>query len=91
MKSARELLNEIVRYVQPPRGCAVVLAERKSDLPPEPNWTAASGVMQEPALSCYMNKIAELRKSDPKVDWSKEKFIDGLRRIALWLSELDES
>jgi hypothetical protein len=91
MKHARELLTEIARHVGPPRGCAIVLTEWKSDLPPEPNWVASTGLMPEPMMSRYAEKIVEVRKSDPKVDWSKEKMIDGLRRIALWLSEIDGS
>jgi len=42
-------------------------------------------------LTRFTEKVAELRHSDPKVDWSKEQIISGSRRIALWLSELDES
>ena len=58
---------------------------------PEPNWVAASGIMQGQMVNRYSEKIAALRKSDSKVDWADEKIIDGMRRIALWLSELDEN
>jgi hypothetical protein len=91
MKSARELLREIALHVKPPRGCAIVLTEWKSDVPPEPNWRAAAGIMHAQMLIRYTEKIAELRKSDPKIDWSSEKIINGQRRIALWLSELDDN
>jgi hypothetical protein len=91
MKTARQVLKELTRYVKPPRGCAVVLTEWKSTAPPEPNWLAAAGIMEGQLLHRYVEKVAELRKSDPKVDWSGELVIGGERRIALWLSELDDN
>lgn len=74
-----------------PRGCAIVLTEWRSNTPPEPNWLASCGIMPAPQLVRFNEKIIELRKSDPKIDWSEEKIINGERRIALWLSELDEN
>lgn len=34
-------------------------------------------------------KIAELHKTDPQIDWSDVKLIAGRRRVALWLSEVE--
>jgi hypothetical protein len=39
----------------------------------------------------YSDKIADLRKTDPKIDWSDVKVVVGQHRVALWLSEVDSS
>ncbi len=91
MKSAKTMLTELARHVRPPRGCAIVVVEWKSSAPPEPNWLAACGIMRGQTLERYNEKVAELRKTDPTIDWSDVKFLDGLRRVSLWLSEVDES
>jgi hypothetical protein len=38
----------------------------------------------------YTAKVAELRKTDLRIDWSKVTALDGPRRIALRHSELVE-
>jgi hypothetical protein len=35
-----------------------------------------------------IEKVAELRKTDLRVDWADVKTVDGRRRVALWSSEL---
>ena len=40
-------------------------------------------------LARYNEKIAELRKTDPRIDWSDVKILVGPRRVALWLSEVN--
>ncbi len=87
---AEAMLKELVRHVRPPRGCAIVLTEWKSTGPTEPNWIAATGNMEAQKLLRYNEKIAVLRKTDPKIDWSDVKILVGPRRVALWLSETDE-
>lgn len=67
MKTASDLLDEILRHVKPPPGCAIVLTE---DANSEPNWVAGTGVMNTEALGRYNAKIRDLRKADPRVDWS---------------------
>jgi hypothetical protein len=89
MRAAEAILKELVLHVRPPRGCAIVLTEWKSSGPTDPNWVAASGTMETQNLVRYSEKIAELRKTDPKIDWSDVKIITGARRVALWLSEID--
>ncbi len=91
MRPAAEILKELALHVRPPRGCAIVLMEWKSSVPPEPNWVAASGIMQGQTLARYSEKIAELRKTDPEIDWSNVKIIDGLRRVLVRLSEIDDN
>src|SRR5262249_55428489 len=62
-------------HVRPPRGCAIVLTEWKSRGPTEPNWVAATGNMEAQKLARYNEKIAELRKTDPQIDWSDVKIL----------------
>jgi len=89
MKRAEAMLEELVRHVRPPRGCAIVLAECKSTGPTDANWVAASGNMELQELIRYSEKIAEWRWKDPQIDWSGVKVLPGQRRVALWLSEVD--
>jgi hypothetical protein len=90
MKPAESMLEELVRHVRPPRGCAIVLTELKSSQPTAQNWVAACGIMDAQGLVRYAEKVSDLRKSDPKIDWSDVKIIAGSRRVALWLSEVDD-
>jgi len=90
MKPAEAVLKELIQHVRPPRGCAVVLAERNSSGPIDPNWVWASGNMDLQKLERYSERVAELRKTDPIIDWSDVKTLVGPRRVALWLSEVDE-
>jgi hypothetical protein len=76
MRSAQTILDELVSQVQPPAGCAIVFTE----LPGGPNWIAASGILEEPALHRYNAKIIELREAEPMVDWSGMKILAGERR-----------
>jgi hypothetical protein len=91
MRYAEAMLKELVLYVRPPRGCAIVLTEWKPSGPTDPNWVAATGNMEAQKLVRYNEKIAELRKTNPTVDWSDVKILVGPRRVALWLSEVDYS
>jgi hypothetical protein len=88
---AETMLKELVLYVGPPCGCAIVLTEWKSSGPTDPNWVAASGNMAAQKLVRYTEKVAELRRTDPEIDWSDVKILVGPRRVALWLSEIDDS
>jgi hypothetical protein len=40
MRHARAVLEELMRYVQPPKGCVIVLTERPLTKPADPNWVA---------------------------------------------------
>ena len=93
MKTANELLDELLDYVAPPRGYAISLAESEPRDETETNWTSGAPVMPDPALNRYSWKLAELRKSDRLVDWSGVKTpIDGGRkRISKWRSEASGS
>jgi hypothetical protein len=89
MKHAEAMLEELVRYVRPPRGCAIVLMECKSTGPTNSNWVAASGNMELQEFIRYSEKIAEWRWKAPQIDWSGVKVLAGQRRVVVWLSEVD--
>jgi hypothetical protein len=89
MKRAEAMLEELVRHVRPPGGCAIVLVECKLSQPMDLNWVAASGNMELQKLIRYSEKIAQWRRTDPQIDRSGVKTLDGQRRVALWLSEAD--
>ena len=83
-------MEELVRYVQPPKGCAIVFTERPLNKSADPNWVVTVGPMGTQYTKRYTEKVAQLRKSDPRVDWSEVKPVDGHRRVALGLSDLSD-
>ena len=91
MRNARAVLKELVLHVQPPKGCAIVLTERSFSKPSDPNWVCMVGPMDRNYTRRYTEKLAELRKTDLRIDWSEVPALDGPRRIALWHSELLEA
>jgi hypothetical protein len=38
MKTARSLAQELISYIDPPRGIAIVVNEAPSTRPDDPNW-----------------------------------------------------
>ena len=90
MRRARAVLEDLVLHVQPPKGCAIVLTERPFSKASDPNWVATVGPMETSCTRRYTAKLAELRKTDLRVNWSGLAALDGPRRIALWHSELIE-
>jgi hypothetical protein len=90
MRPAHAVLEELVRYVQPPKGCAIVLTERPLNQSGDPNWIATVGPMGAQYTRRYTAKVAELRKTDLRVDWSGVNPLDGQRRVALQFSDLKD-
>ena len=88
MRHARAVLEDLVLHVQPPKGCAIVLTERPFSKPNDPNWVVTVGPMGSDYTRRYTAKVAELRKTDLRIDWSEVAGPDGPRRIALRHSEL---
>jgi hypothetical protein len=84
------VLEELVRYVQPPKRCAIVLTERPLNKSGDPNWIATVGPMGAQYTRRYTEKVAELRKTDLRVDWIKINPLDGHRRVALQFSDLKD-
>jgi len=90
MKTAKKLVQELIRYVTPPAGVAIQLKERPLCGPDDPNWVAGSGAMDQVRNDRFNQKISELRRSDRLVDWSGVGGQTGHRRISLWANELKE-
>jgi hypothetical protein len=85
MKTASQLLQEIILAVQPPRGIAIALTDGAGN----PNWIAGAGIMDAERTRAFTAQVAKLRQSDPAIDWSSVTELDGDRgRIARWLSEV---
>ena len=90
MRPARAVLEELVRHVLPPKGCAIVFTERPLNRSDDPNWIVTVGPMGAQYIKRYTDKVAQLRKSDLRIDWSEVKSLDGHRRVALQLSDLND-
>jgi hypothetical protein len=85
LKTAQELVNEIGLSVQPPRGIALVLTEEPGT---QPNWVAAAGPMENALTNKFSEKVAELRKTDPLVDWGEvDQGENEFRRVVKFDSE----
>jgi hypothetical protein len=69
MKAAADLLDEILRHVKPPRGTAAVITEELPQKDGGPNWIASTSDMDLVRLRRFNDKLDELRKSDPLIDW----------------------
>jgi hypothetical protein len=89
LRTADSILKELVFHVQPPRGCAIRLTERIAVGFFEPNWTSTADELEPLKLAIYDQKVAELRKTNPKIDWSDIKVESDARSIARWLSEVE--
>jgi hypothetical protein len=84
LKTAHALVRELGSAVQPPRGTAIVLTEEPGA---QPNWVAAAGIMEAALTDKFAEKVAELRKTDPLVDWSRvDKDRTESRRVVKFLS-----
>jgi hypothetical protein len=88
MKTARTLAQELIGYIDPPRGIAIVVNEAPSMRPEDPNWIIPPAIMDPMRAQRLAEKAAELRKSYPLIDWSDGDGSPGVRRVALWASEL---
>jgi hypothetical protein len=77
VRPVKQVLDELARYVEPPRGVAIFLAESIPSSASDMNWAA---IMGERGVQCndrFEHKVAGLRKSDPIVDWSVSKSMVG--------------
>jgi hypothetical protein len=91
IKSALSLVEEFVRAVRPPQGCAIVLTE----IVPAPgfdfNWLASAGLMSAAVLEKYDSALLELKRQNPRVNWDGVTDLDSegiSRRIARYSSEV---
>jgi len=84
LKTANALIGELGSAVRPPEGIAIVLTEEPGA---QPNWVAAAGMMEAALTDKFSAKVAELRKSDPLVDWTGVvKGHAEFRRVVKFLS-----
>ena len=74
MKTADQIVDEIVLAVMPLNG-AVVLMEFPGVVP---NWVVA-GAIGPTQADGHASKVDALRKSDPQIDWSAISERDGDR------------
>ncbi len=87
---ARAVSAELVFHVQPPKGCAICFDRTAFNKPSDPNWVATVGPMGPDYTRRHTAKVAELRKTDLRVDWSEVTALDGPHRIAFRHSEIIE-
>jgi hypothetical protein len=83
MKTAQALMRELRRHVILPHGVAIELIEVPSRRPGEQNWRAGAGAMNDLESDRFSQKVAELNKSDPQIDWLGEEGQSGHRRVIL--------
>jgi hypothetical protein len=91
MKTASELLDDLLGAVRPPDGNAIALRERTPKTDTDTNWMASFGVAPLDVIARYDSAAtAELRRQHPRVDWTGISQRDGeWRHIAKYYSERD--
>jgi hypothetical protein len=85
MKTAEELLRELVDNVRPPKGCPIKLKEWPATELTVRNWIAICGDMPAPERARYDRKVVQLRQKNPQVDWSAVMTSEDSRRVILYL------
>jgi hypothetical protein len=90
VKIAQSLIEEFVRAVRPPQGCAIVLTE--TPLPGfDFNWVASTENMSAAVMKRYDSALMVLNRQNPTVDWDGVADLDSdgiSRRIARYSSEV---
>jgi hypothetical protein len=91
IKSAQDLIEEFVRAVRPPQGCAIVLTE----IVPSPefdfNWLASAGHMSAAVMARYDSALLDLKRKNQRINWEGVTDMDSegvSRRIARYSSEV---
>ena len=85
MKTAKELLAELVAQARPPKECPIKLKEWPATHVTLRNWIAIRGDLTGAERERYDKKLAQLRQTDPQVDWSDVNSREGSRRVILFL------
>jgi hypothetical protein len=78
LKKANALVREIGLAVRPPQDIPIVLTEHPGAMP---NWVAAAGIMEAALTGKFSEKVAELRKTDPLVDWGEVDKVEACRVV----------
>jgi len=87
MKTAEELLTELIEHVRPPKECPIKLKEWPANHITLRNWIAIRGDLVGPERERYDKKVTQLRQTDPQVDWSNVNSREGSRRVILFLDQ----
>jgi hypothetical protein len=91
VKTAQSLIEEFVRAVRPPRGCAIVLAEIVPSPEFDLNWLASAGHMSAAVLARYDSTLLDLKRKNQRINWDGVTDMDSegvSRRIARYSSEV---
>ena len=88
MKTAEELLRELVDSVRPPKGCPIKLKEWPATQLSARNWIAICGDLPDEQRTRYQQKIVHLRQKDPFVDWSAIVTSEDSRRVLLYFEAI---
>ena len=88
MKTAEELLAELVAHVRPPK----VMSNQIEGMASKPNYVARLDRYSRrycwPGTRTLRRKSrAQLRHTDPQVDWSAVNSREGSRRIILYVDK----
>ena len=66
MMTARNIVQELIRYVDPPRGTAIVVNETPSTKPDDPNWIEYPAVMDAMRRRLVAEKAADSAQRFPQ-------------------------
>jgi hypothetical protein len=70
MREASKFLDDLLEYVAPSGGQAIIIMEVTPRFPSDPNWMASAGSLDGEALVRYAERIAALISIEPRIDWS---------------------
>ena len=87
MKTAEELLAELIVDVRPPKDCPIKLKEWPANELTLQNWIAIRGDLVGSDRDRYDEKVAQLRRTSPQVDWSNVQLREGTRRVILYVQQ----
>jgi hypothetical protein len=88
MKTAEELLAELVADVHPPKDCPIKLKEWPATPITIRNWIAIRGDLSDAERERFDKKVIQLRQTDPQVDWSGVNARDeDSRRVILYIDQ----
>ncbi len=85
MKTAEALLSELIAHVRPPKECPITLKEWPANALTTKNWIAIRGDLPDAERERFDRKVAQLRQTDPQVDWSAVNSREDSRRFILYL------
>jgi hypothetical protein len=91
VKTAQSLIEEFVRAVRPPQGCAIVLTETVPSPGFDFNWLASAGNMSAAVMARYDSALLELKRKNHRINWDGVTDLDSegvSRRIARYSSEV---